>query len=98
MVYQLVLPAMEGIEELRVLQWHKKEGDLVEAEQLLVELETDKAVVEIRSPRTCALRKVFVSDGSWALIGPPLAWLSDAADEPVVADTHPDFMPMWEVL
>jgi pyruvate dehydrogenase E2 component (dihydrolipoamide acetyltransferase) len=98
MIYQLVIPAMEGTDELRVLHWHKAEGDAVQAEQLLVELETDKAVVEVRSPRPCVLRKIFVNQGGWAPVGPPLAWFSDTADEPVDAAGASDFAPLWEVI
>src|SRR6185369_11928658 len=98
MIYQLVVPAMGGVEELRVLQWHKNEGDEVQLDQLLVELETDKAIVEVRSPRACFLRKVAVNQGDWASVGPPLAFLSDTADEPLHTDQAGDFAPRWEVI
>jgi pyruvate dehydrogenase E2 component (dihydrolipoamide acetyltransferase) len=98
MVYQLVLPQMEGTEELRVLQWHKTEGDVVEPEQMLVELETDKAVVEVRSPRACVLRKIFVNQGGWAPVGPPLAWFSDTPDEALEAERADDLKPLWEIM
>jgi pyruvate/2-oxoglutarate dehydrogenase complex dihydrolipoamide acyltransferase (E2) component len=98
MIYQLVVPAMGGVEELRVLQWHKAEGDTVDADQLVVELETDKAIVEVRSPRGCVLRKIGVTQGDWAKVGPPLAWFSDTADETLQTDKAGDFMPLWEIV
>jgi pyruvate/2-oxoglutarate dehydrogenase complex dihydrolipoamide acyltransferase (E2) component len=98
MVYQLVVPSMGGAEELRVLQWHKQEGDLVEPQELLVELETDKAIVEVRSPRSCVLRRIAVNQGDWAGVGPPVAWFSDAADEPLEAPAVGDLRPRWEIL
>jgi pyruvate dehydrogenase E2 component (dihydrolipoamide acetyltransferase) len=98
MVYKLVVPAMGGVEELRVLQWHKAEGEAVAADQLVLELETDKAIVEVRSPRPCVLRKISVPQGDWAKVGPPVAFFSDAADEPLQTDIAADFMPQWEIV
>jgi pyruvate/2-oxoglutarate dehydrogenase complex dihydrolipoamide acyltransferase (E2) component len=97
MIYQLVVPA-GGVEELRLLQWHKAEGDVVETDELLVELETDKAIVEVRSGRACVLRKIAVSQGEWATVGPPLAFFSDTADEALQTDQPGDLMPKWEVI
>ena len=98
MLYKMVIPAMGGVEELRVLQWHKSEGDSVQPDQLLVELETDKAIVEVRSPRACILRKIGVPQGDWAKVGPPLALLSDGADEALDTVKAADFMPQWEIV
>jgi pyruvate/2-oxoglutarate dehydrogenase complex dihydrolipoamide acyltransferase (E2) component len=98
MIYQLVIPAMGGTEELRVLQWHKAEGEAVGAEQLLLELETEKAVVEVRTPKPCVLRKIAVSQGEWALVGPPIAWLSDSVEETLQTEGAGDFTPQWEIV
>jgi pyruvate/2-oxoglutarate dehydrogenase complex dihydrolipoamide acyltransferase (E2) component len=98
MIYQLTIPSMGGIEELRVLQWHRREGEQVETDQLLLELETDKAVVEVRSPRPCVLRKIGVEQGGWAPVGPAIAWFSDGSAEALDASTSSDFMAQWEVL
>ena len=45
----------EGIAEGEIVRWLVAEGDAVRADQTLVEVETDKAVVEIPSPRTGTL-------------------------------------------
>jgi pyruvate/2-oxoglutarate dehydrogenase complex dihydrolipoamide acyltransferase (E2) component len=97
MIYQLVVPA-GGVEELRLLQWHKAEGESVDADELVVELETDKAIVEVRSERACVLRKIAVPQGEWATIGPPLAYFSDTAEEPLNTDHPGNFMSKWEVI
>jgi pyruvate/2-oxoglutarate dehydrogenase complex dihydrolipoamide acyltransferase (E2) component len=98
MVYQLVIPAMDSAQELRVLEWHKAERDVVEADDLLVELETSKAVVEVRSPRACVLRKIEVAQGGWATAGPAIAWFSDTADEPLLPGSGQDLVPRWTVI
>jgi pyruvate/2-oxoglutarate dehydrogenase complex dihydrolipoamide acyltransferase (E2) component len=98
MIYQLVVPSMGGVQELRVLQWHRAEGERLEADQLLLELETEKAVVEVRSPRACVLRKIAVEQGGWAQVGPALAYLSDDVGETIQSDSAEDFLPKWEVI
>ena len=48
-----VLPDLgEGLQEAEIVAWHVAEGDHVVADQPLVSVETDKAVVEIPSPRS----------------------------------------------
>lgn len=86
MIYRLVVPGpIEDVEEVRVLEWHRTEGQSIETDQLLVELETHKAVVEVRPLRPACLRRVFCNAGSWLKIGGSLALLSDTADEPLPA-------------
>jgi pyruvate/2-oxoglutarate dehydrogenase complex dihydrolipoamide acyltransferase (E2) component len=89
---------MGGVEELRVLQWHKSEGDAIELDQLVLELETDKAVVEVRSPRACVLRRIGVEQGDWAQVGPAIAWFSDQSSEAFESTPASDFLPQWEVI
>jgi pyruvate/2-oxoglutarate dehydrogenase complex dihydrolipoamide acyltransferase (E2) component len=98
MIYKLVVPAMGGVEELRVIQWHKGEGDALEADQLILELETDKAIVEVRTPRACVLRQIAAKQGDWAKVGPPVAWFSDTADEPLQTESATDLQPQWEIV
>jgi pyruvate dehydrogenase E2 component (dihydrolipoamide acetyltransferase) len=97
MIYQFAVPPMDGTQEMRVLQWHKAEGQPIDADELLVELETDKAVVEIRSPVACVLRRISVPQGGWAPIGPPIAWFSDSPEEALEGQAAKDFAPLWEL-
>src|SRR6266571_2173250 len=51
-MHQFILPDLgEGLEEAEIVAWHVNEGDHVVADQPLVSVETDKAVVEVPSPR-----------------------------------------------
>ncbi len=48
---QVTLPQMgESVTEGTVLEWHKQEGDSVEADEVLVEISTDKVDAEVPSP------------------------------------------------
>lgn len=87
MIYCLAVPgAIEDVEEVRVLEWHFAEGDSLAIGELLVELETYKALVEVRAAQAGVLRRISASAGDWCGLGQPLALLSDTADEPLPAD------------
>ena len=82
MIYALIVPAgIEDVEDVRVLEWAKQIGDEFGKGDLLVELETHKALVEIRAGRRAVLRKIICAAGSWQSVGKPLAILSDDATE-----------------
>ena len=49
--YQVVMPAMgDSVVEGTILDWHKQEGDSIEADETLVEISTDKVDAEVPSP------------------------------------------------
>ena len=84
MIYILAVPGpIEDVEEVRVLEWHGQVGQAFAAGDLLVELETDKALVEVRAGQPGTLRRVVCAEGDWQAVGKPLALLSDVADEPL---------------
>jgi pyruvate/2-oxoglutarate dehydrogenase complex dihydrolipoamide acyltransferase (E2) component len=87
MIWKLVVPgSVEDIDELRLLEWHGAVGRTFAAGDLIVELETHKAVVEIRAGRQAVLRRMLAEPGSWHKPGDPLALLSSDDAEPVPAD------------
>lgn len=69
----IVPPLGESVSEATVAKWHKKVGDAVAMDELLVELETDKVTLEVNSPATGALAEILVAEGATvevkALIG-----------------------------
>lgn len=77
----MTIHAVDDIEEVRVLEWHKAEGDAVATGELVVELETSKAIVEIRSRRDAVLRKISATAGAWAKVGDTIAVFADGAQE-----------------
>jgi pyruvate/2-oxoglutarate dehydrogenase complex dihydrolipoamide acyltransferase (E2) component len=82
MHYKLVVPGpIDDVEEVRVLEWHGAPGKSVAPGELIVEVETHKAVVEIRAAHSGVLRRVLCEEGGWRKIGGPLALMSDAAGE-----------------
>jgi 2-oxoisovalerate dehydrogenase E2 component (dihydrolipoyl transacylase) len=70
---QFLLPDLgEGLEEAEIVTWHVNEGDRVVADQPLVSVETDKAVVEVPSPWSGQIARLFGAKGDLIKVGAPL--------------------------
>ncbi len=53
----------ESVAEATMLQWKKKVGDMVAADETLIEIETDKVVLEVPAPSAGVLAEILVADG-----------------------------------
>jgi 2-oxoisovalerate dehydrogenase E2 component (dihydrolipoyl transacylase) len=72
-VQQFLLPDLgEGLEDAEVVAWKVKEGDRVELNQVLVEVNTAKALVEIPSPWVGVVEKLHAAEGEVVNVGQPL--------------------------
>ena len=70
---QFLLPDLgEGLEEAEIVTWHVNEGDRVVVDQPLVSVETDKAVVEVPSPWSGQIARLFGGKGDLIKVGAPL--------------------------
>jgi pyruvate dehydrogenase E2 component (dihydrolipoamide acetyltransferase) len=98
-VQQFLLPDLgEGLEDAEVVTWHVAEGDRVELNQTLVEVNTAKALVEIPAPWEGVIEKLHAAEGEVVNVGAPLVSIrvegtapptvSVVADEPDVADSE----------
>ena len=95
MLYKLIVPGpIEDVEEVRVLEWHGAPGRAFARDELIVELETHKALVEVRAGQPGVLRQIICADGDWQALGAPLAIFSDAADEPMPGPAD-EIEPLW---
>lgn len=68
----------EGIAQGEIVRWLVEQGDQVRADQPLVEVETDKAVVEIPAPRAGTILRLPVAAGGTIQVGDILAVIDDA--------------------
>ena len=68
----------EGITQGEIVRWLVAQGDRVRADQPLVEVETDKAVVEIPAPRAGRILQLPLAAGETILVGQILAVIGDA--------------------
>src|SRR5215831_8994495 len=77
---QFILPDLgDGLEEAEIVTWHVNEGDRVVVDQPLVSLETDKAVVEVPSPWSGRIARLFGGKGDLIKVGAPLVEFAEGA-------------------
>src|SRR5580693_9826442 len=83
MAFSVVMPALEMAQETgKLLAWRKKEGEHVSKGEPLLEIETDKAVVEIEAPGDGILAGVSADVGAVIPVGETIAWLVAPGEEP----------------
>lgn len=80
----------EGIAQGEIVRWLVAQGDRVRADQPLVEVETDKAVVEIPAPRAGTILRLPLAAGETILVGEVLAVIGDAGDAAEEPQTPPE--------
>lgn len=69
----------EGLVEAEILSWHVQEGDEVRIDQVLVAVETAKAIVDIPSPQAGRIKHCFGKPGEFVHVGDPLIAYEGAA-------------------
>jgi pyruvate dehydrogenase E2 component (dihydrolipoamide acetyltransferase) len=80
MAFEFRLPDIgEGIHEGEIVKWFVKVGDTIEEDDILFEVQNDKAVVEMPSPVTGTIQEILVEEGTVAVVGDVLV-LIDAPD------------------
>ena len=80
MSIELKIPNVgESIQEVQIGQWLKQEGDRVARDEAIVELETDKASMELPAPIDGVIFKIVKHDGESVAIGEVIAYLADEA-------------------
>ncbi len=78
----LDMPKLSPTMEEGVLStWHKKEGDDIAVDDLLAEVETDKATMEFRSFDKSTLLKILVAPGAQVKLGQPVAIIGSAGED-----------------
>ena len=83
MAISVVMPALEMAQETgKLLAWRKKEGERVSKGEPLLEIETDKAVVEIESPGDGVLAGITANVGAVIPVGETIAWLVAPGEKP----------------
>src|SRR3989338_5607541 len=71
----------EGITEGTIVKWRVKEGDSVNADQIIADVETDKAIVEIPSPKKGTILKLYHKEGEIILVHDVLAVIGEKGEK-----------------
>lgn len=73
MISKFVMPKLGHLmEEGKIVCWKKKEGDFINKGEVLLEIETDKAEIEIDSEISGVIIKIMVQEGETVPVGLPL--------------------------
>ncbi len=82
MPFDFILPDLgEGITEGEIRKWVVKAGDAVEEHQTVLEIETDKAIVEVPSPRKGRIVKINKQEGEIVKVGEVLMTVAEEGEE-----------------
>ena len=83
MAFSVVMPALEMAQETgKLIAWRKKEGDRVSKGEPLLEVETDKAVLEVEAPADGILAGITASAGADIPVGQTIAWIVAPGEKP----------------
>lgn len=83
MATDLLVPAMgESITEVQIARWLKSPGEYVKQDEAVVEIDSDKATLEVPAPVAGVLLEVLVKEGEDARVGDVIARLDETAQAP----------------
>jgi 2-oxoglutarate dehydrogenase E2 component (dihydrolipoamide succinyltransferase) len=87
-ITDVVVPQLsESVSEATLLTWKKKPGEAVQADEILIEVETDKVVLEVPAPASGVFTEIVQPDGSMVTSGQVIARIDTAATAAVAAPT-----------
>jgi 2-oxoglutarate dehydrogenase E2 component (dihydrolipoamide succinyltransferase) len=72
----------ESISEVTLLKWNRKDGDYVERDEVIAELESEKATFEVNAEKAGVIKLAAISEGDTIKIGDLLASIDDTAEKP----------------
>ncbi|MBC62190.1 MAG: hypothetical protein CMP11_07005 [Zetaproteobacteria bacterium] len=85
--HRLLVPSMgEGVSEVTIVSWLKKEGDKIEKDDPIVEVSTDKVDTEISSPHEGFLISIFCKEGDTVAVDKLIAQISEDKNAPVISE------------
>ncbi len=79
----------EGLTEAEIVSWRVKEGDVIEINDIVVEIETAKSLVELPSPYAGTVTKLLVAEGEMVPVGTPIISIGDPSATPAAPADSP---------
>jgi 2-oxoglutarate dehydrogenase E2 component (dihydrolipoamide succinyltransferase) len=96
-IFEVKVPQLsESVAEATLLQWKKKVGDAVGQDEILIEIETDKVVLEVPSPSAGVITEIVIADGGTVVAEQLIAKIDStavAAAAPAAAAPAPAAIP-----
>ena len=91
---QVKVPELsESVSEATLLEWKRKPGDIVAADEILIEIETDKVVLEVPSPAAGQLAEIRAQNGQTVVSGEVIAVIDTDASVSASASTDSSRAP-----
>ena len=85
-IFEVKVPQLsESVAEATLLQWKKKAGDSVAQDEILIEIETDKVVLEVPAPSAGVLSEIVIADGGTVVSDQVIAKIDSEAKGAAVA-------------
>ena len=85
-LFEIKVPQLsESVAEATLLQWKKKPGEAVAQDEILIEIETDKVVLEVPAPSAGVLSEIIVADGGTVVADQVIAKIDSAGKASVTA-------------
>ncbi|WP_299444016.1 dihydrolipoamide acetyltransferase family protein [uncultured Phycicoccus sp.] len=80
----------EGLTEAEIVTWHVKPGDTVKVNDVVVEVETAKSLVELPVPFAGTVGELLVAEGATVEVGTPIITVDDGKDAPATPSSAPE--------
>jgi 2-oxoglutarate dehydrogenase E2 component (dihydrolipoamide succinyltransferase) len=90
MTIEIKVPTLpESVNDATVAKWYKKEGDAIKRDENLVDLETDKVMLEVPAPHDGVIEKILVKEGTLVKAHQVIAMIREGAAGQAAAATKP---------
>jgi len=90
MLVEVKVPQLsESVSEATLLSWHKKEGEAVKRDENLIDIETDKVVLELPAPADGVITRILKADGAAVVAGETIAQIDTEAKATAAAAPAP---------
>ena len=94
MLVEVKVPVLsESVAEATLISWHKKAGDFVNRSENLIDIETDKVVLELPAPSAGVLSKILKQDGATVTSGEVIAMIETEATATTATPAKPEDQP-----
>ncbi|KAJ6645070.1 Dihydrolipoyllysine-residue succinyltransferase component of 2-oxoglutarate dehydrogenase complex [Pseudolycoriella hygida] len=78
MTIEIIVPSLgESVTEATIAKWHKKQGDSVKIDDLILELETEKVTLEVNAPSSGVISKILKNEGDSVAVGDSVGQITE---------------------
>ncbi len=91
MSIEIIVPSLgESVSEAAIAKWHKKQGDVVKVDELLLELETEKVTLEVNALSSGVISKILKNEGDTVYVGESVGQITEGAVSSVASPSTLD--------